>query len=189
MAWWCKEPRSSIIMELAWIVQNHDDVIKWRYFPGYWSFVWGIHRLLVNSPHKGQWHGALMFSLIYACWISGWVNNCESGDLTRHCTHFDIIVMCSSFSILAVIFKHILMFHSEAKIKWHLNQNTKVFFKNNLKMSAKCWPFCSGYKMLNTLFCSTKCHTMSMPRRDVILFKVVQQAVWASRWPSTLKVW
>ena len=27
----------------------------------------------VNSPHKGQWRGALMFSLIYAC-ISDWVN-------------------------------------------------------------------------------------------------------------------
>ena len=28
----------------------------------------------VNSPHKGQWRGALMFSLIYAC-ISDLVNN------------------------------------------------------------------------------------------------------------------
>ena len=42
----------------------HDDVIKWKHFPRYWPFVWGIHRSPVNSPHKGQWHGALMFSLI-----------------------------------------------------------------------------------------------------------------------------
>ena len=28
----------------------------------------------VNSPHKGQWGGALMFSLI-CVWINGWVNN------------------------------------------------------------------------------------------------------------------
>ena len=34
----------------------------------------------VNSPHKGQWRGALMFSLISA-WINGWVNNREAGDL------------------------------------------------------------------------------------------------------------
>ena len=27
----------------------------------------------VNSPHKGQWRGALMFSSIWA-WINGWVN-------------------------------------------------------------------------------------------------------------------
>ena len=31
----------------------------------YWPFVRGIHRSPVNSPYKGQWHGALMFSLIF----------------------------------------------------------------------------------------------------------------------------
>ena len=41
----------------------HDDVIKWKYFPRYWPFVRGIHLSPVNSPHKGQWHGGLMFSL------------------------------------------------------------------------------------------------------------------------------
>ena len=42
----------------------HDDVIKWKHFSRYWPFVRGIHRSPVNSPHKGQWNGALMFSLI-----------------------------------------------------------------------------------------------------------------------------
>ena len=42
----------------------HDDVIKWRHFPRYWPFVRGIHRSPVKSPLKGQWRGALMFSLI-----------------------------------------------------------------------------------------------------------------------------
>ena len=41
----------------------HDDVIIWKQFPRYWSFVRGIHRSPMNSPHKGQWRGALMFSL------------------------------------------------------------------------------------------------------------------------------
>ena len=50
--------------------KNHDDVIKWKHFPRYWPFVQGIHRSPVNSPHKGQWRGALMFSLICA-WING----------------------------------------------------------------------------------------------------------------------
>ena len=36
----------------------HDDVIKWKHFPRYWPCVRGIHRLPVNSPHKGQWRGA-----------------------------------------------------------------------------------------------------------------------------------
>ena len=68
----------------------------WRHlmetFPRYWPFVRGIHRSPVNSPHKGQWHGALIFSLI-CVWINGWVNNCEAGDLRRHRAHYDVIVM------------------------------------------------------------------------------------------------
>ena len=46
------------------------------------------------SPHKGQWRGALMFSLICAR-INGRVNNGEAGDLRRHRAHCDVIVMCS----------------------------------------------------------------------------------------------
>ena len=46
----------------------------------------------VNSPHRGQWREALMFSLICA-WISGWVNDREAGDLRRHRAHYDAIVM------------------------------------------------------------------------------------------------
>ena len=42
----------------------HDDVIKWKHFPRYWPLLRGIHRSPVNSPHKGQRRGALMFSLI-----------------------------------------------------------------------------------------------------------------------------
>ena len=73
----------------------HDDVIKWRRFPRYWPFVRGIHWSPVNSPHKGQWRGALMF-LWSAPWINGWVNNRETGDLRRHCAHYDVTVMNAS---------------------------------------------------------------------------------------------
>ena len=70
----------------------HDDDIKWKHFPRYWSFVRKIHRLSVNSPHKGQWRGALMFSLICA-WMNGWINNREAGDLRRHRVHHDVVIM------------------------------------------------------------------------------------------------
>ena len=70
---------------------RHDDVIKWKHFPRYWPFVRGIHRSQVNSPHKGQWRKALMFSLICA-WINGWVKNSEAGDLRRHRAHYDFIL-------------------------------------------------------------------------------------------------
>ena len=71
---------------------SHDDVIKWKHFPRYWPFVSGIHRSPVNSPHKGQWHGALMFSLISA-WINAWINNRDAVDLRRHRAHYDVILM------------------------------------------------------------------------------------------------
>ena len=70
----------------------HDDVIKSKHFPRYWPFVRGIHRWPVNSPHKGQWRGALMFSLICAS-INGWVHTREAGDLRRHHAHYDVVVM------------------------------------------------------------------------------------------------
>ena len=68
----------------------------WRHqmetFSRYWPFVRGIQRSLVNSPLKGQWRGALMFSLISTS-INGWVNTREAGDLRPHRAHYDVIVM------------------------------------------------------------------------------------------------
>ena len=82
---------SSVQPGSSWIflIDVHDDVIKWKHFPRYWPFVRGIHRSAVNSLHKGQWRAALMLSLICA-WISGWVNNHVAGDLRRHRAHFDV---------------------------------------------------------------------------------------------------
>ena len=73
-------------------VCEHDDVIKWKHFPRNWPFVRWIHRSPVNSPHKGQWRGALMFSLI-CVWINDWVNDGEAGDLRRYRIHYDVTVM------------------------------------------------------------------------------------------------
>ena len=72
----------------------HDDVIKWKHFPRYWLFVWGFHYWPVYSPYKGQWRGALMFSLI-CTWKNGWVNNRDAGDLIRSSDHYDVSVMQS----------------------------------------------------------------------------------------------
>ena len=67
-------------------------VIKWKHFPCYRPFVREIHRPPVNFPHKGQWCGALMFSLICP-WTNGWVNSRDTGDLRRHRAHYGFIVM------------------------------------------------------------------------------------------------
>ena len=89
--------RSPNFLWLLLITKNifHDDVMKWKHFLCYWPFVWAIHQSLVNSPHKGQWCGALIFSVICAQ-INSWVNNHEAGDLRCHHAHYHVIVMYSS---------------------------------------------------------------------------------------------
>ena len=75
-------------------------------------FVWWIHRSSVNSPHKGQWRGALMFSLICA-WIIRWVNNSEVGDLRRHRAHYEAYICLGEridiFNIIISTHKKVLM--------------------------------------------------------------------------------
>ena len=73
-------------------LNQHDDVIKWKHFPRYWPFVRGIHRSPVNSPHKGQWRGALIF-FFDLCLNKRSSKNREVGDLRRYRAHNDVTVM------------------------------------------------------------------------------------------------
>ena len=79
-------------MDMIQVITWYDDVIKWKRFPRYWPFVWGIHRSPVNSPHEDQWREALMFALICP-WINGRLNNGESGYSRRRRAHYDVTVM------------------------------------------------------------------------------------------------
>ena len=99
----------------------HDDVIKWKHFPRYWPFVRGIHRSTVNSPHKGQWRGALMFSLIGA-WINDWVNNREAGDMRRNRAHYDVIVMRNEWTLISLV--NIYIFVNKILEYHHNNKHT-----------------------------------------------------------------
>ena len=105
----------------------HDDVIKWKHIPRYWPFVRRIHRSPVNSPHKGQWHGALMFSLI-CVWLKGWVSNHGAGDLRRYRAHYDVIVMIYHI-LLELLLWHLANFYdcfstSEATLEAASHENS-----------------------------------------------------------------
>ena len=68
----------------------------WRHqmetFSAFLAICAGNSQVPANSPHKGQWRGALMF--VFICvWINDWVNNREVGDLRRYRAHYDVIVM------------------------------------------------------------------------------------------------
>ena len=62
----------------------------------------GNHRSPVDSPHKGQWRRALMFSFSWA-WTNGWVNIRKAGDLRRHRAHYGVTVMLLYFAIWPVV--------------------------------------------------------------------------------------
>ena len=61
-------------------------------FPALLTLCAGNSSVTGHSPHKGQWRGALMLSLIWI-WTNGWVNNPDSGDWRRHRAHYDVTVM------------------------------------------------------------------------------------------------
>ena len=91
------------------------------------AFVRGIHRSPVNSPHKSQWCGALMFSLICAR-INGWVNNGEAGDLRHHCVHYNVIVMEDCISklltgvhLLTLVFQNPFVAFLNIKIRFDMS--------------------------------------------------------------------
>ena len=96
----------------------HDDVTKGKHCLRDWPFVCGIHWSPVNSPHKGQWRGALIFPLICA-WTNGWANNRGTGDLRRHRSHYDVTVMfvhfACSYPYLILLCTYI---HHHVSVQW-----------------------------------------------------------------------
>ena len=99
------------------------------------------------SPRKGQWRGALMFSLI-CVWINGSVNNRGAGDLRRHRGHYDVNVMlypppCISWH--AYISWHtqscILAMHGRLiwwlSVSWNFMNKSYIFIWNKKKSGQR----------------------------------------------------
>ena len=76
---------------------------------------------VLNSPHKGQWRGAWMFSLISVL-INGWVNNREAGDQRRYHAHYDVIVMlfCGEIGITYKFHTLLIGNYNPVKIDWFI---------------------------------------------------------------------
>ena len=95
---WLLSPEStpSNQIPLMWNLSQQDTVrlltSSWKHFRRYWPFVREIHRSPVNSHHKSQWRGALMFSLIFAR-TNGWANNRDAGHLRQHHAHYNVSVI------------------------------------------------------------------------------------------------
>ena len=114
--------------------------------------VWVIHRSPVNSPHKSQWRGTLMFSLICGG-INDWVSNREAGDLRRHRAHYDVTVM--------ILIRQLIcnFFHSMANALWSDLCTLKVH---------KQWQWANGIECIsNSHLWSTLC---LRHKRETVLF-------------------
>ena len=109
---WNVQCRRVIVYPMLFAV-SHDDVIKWKHFPCHWPFVRGISRSPVNSPHKGQWRGDLMFSLICALnkrlgkqWW-GWWFEMQSRWLWRHCNVLWLTPLKSEYQLFLIHVMHL----------------------------------------------------------------------------------
>ena len=122
----------------------HDDVIKWKHFSALLAICAG------NSPYKGQWRGALMFSLICAR-INGWVNAREAGDLRRFCVHYNVIVMFMVYLFIALIFKSkegalpVKKGISHVCIIWNIIQTQQLIWRSGTLR----WNFCVREVQMN----------------------------------------
>ena len=100
-----------------------------------------------NPPHKGQWRGALVNSLICA-WTNDWVNNRDAGDLRRNRAHYDITVMhCSGLNIYLLHWRLCTENHfTESLSAQNRNLVVKGYFKWITMIRRKCaacaklWP-------------------------------------------------
>ena len=55
--------------------QLHDDIIKWKHFPGYWPFVWEFTGYMICA------------------WINDQVNNREVGYIRHNRAHYEVTVI------------------------------------------------------------------------------------------------
>ena len=150
----------------------HDDVIKWNHFPRYWPFVRRIHRSPVNSPHKDQWRGALILSLICA-WTNGKINNPDADDLRCYGIHYDVNVMYywrSSCGISTKISReHNFVGMTTVCLVWRIC-TALCFVINKLVFLDTCLVKVITLRTANILAPHT-CHISEMQPDDVIKWK------------------
>ena len=124
--------------------------LKWKHFPCYWPFARGIHRSPVNSPHKGQWRGALIFSLICVR-INGWWFGTLSRPLWRHCNALQQLqitkkwesIMSPAFRLSAHCTKWCNMQNVDPDLYWHI-----ASLDHNEVTAALCTAICIAHFFL-----------------------------------------
>ena len=127
--------------------------MKWKHFARYWPFVRGIHRSPVNLPHKGQWRGALKFSLICA-WTNTLANSGDTGYLKRHRAHYDVIAMYHSTVFVHNDF-HSPLCNSMRLTNCHCQETVCEIIGEYVCVSVLIWRKCGflWYYLYGTIHC------------------------------------
>ena len=96
--WWiqCFFKCCYLICPWSWLVSSWNHQME--AFSASLAICEGIHRSPVNSPHKGQWRGSVIFSLICAR-TNVWTNHWDTSVLRRHRVHYDVTVMLHTKSL------------------------------------------------------------------------------------------
>ena len=119
--------------------------------------------LPVNSPHKGQWRGALMFSLICAC-TNGCANNRDAGDLRRHRAHYSLWRHCNGN-------KDIPIHYIELKVIQTMDRYL------SMKQSIR-YVICAYGYIFKTLYCSYPCFDIKIIKKNyhttkyIVLYRI-----------------
>ena len=125
-------------------------------FPFCWPFVRGIYRSPVNSPHKGQWRGTLMFSLI-CVWTNAWVNNRDADDWRRHQVHYDVI---NVEPVQAITYRQVWRTSpaSQIRVPWR-NSQSRIWWIN-CWWNWRCWRSVGSHRG-----CTARCQFHPRHRR------------------------
>ena len=126
----------------------------------YWPFVRGIHRSPVDDPHKGQWRGALMYSVICAWWKR--LNKRDTGDWRHHRVHYDVTVIQWPY-----------VQHIETRTKWPLLMSYFIHWIFRYPMS--------NILLTSHLFLLLKSFYNSWPNMElkiVVVIRIVVSQFW-----------
>ena len=125
---------------VGWLVEciSERSVMNIETFSALLALCAGNSPVTMNSHHKGQWRGALMFRLICA-WINGWINNREAGNFRRNRAHYDVIVWLNSFVRYCV---YMYKLYSHICLVYIYNQLVLILCFQSKRSTILIWKSC-----------------------------------------------
>ena len=101
---------------------TYDDIIKWKHFPRYWPFVRGIHRALMDSPHKVTRSFDVFFDLHLNTRLRKqsrrrWFET-QSRSLWRHCNGIHVIHLHTRIRVASLAWDNYVITSKLIKYPW-----------------------------------------------------------------------